>query len=299
MVTVGETGGPTPMDWIFDARSYGMKIRYNTPGANRIDWSGSRVLYQKMRFTMEALGDMMHGLMEEMRQELAALLIIEGRDRSQFPAIRWEELEDDHSEDRVGYSFLTDERNEWAAEGGKFVLGQILSSPQAKARWIQAGEQPYRAQAVRQYKRQMEGFREKLLAMVHVTGGQPGRTGEILGLRFRNTGQGGVRNIFVQRGMVCFVVWYHKNMRSVDQAKVVHRFLPREVGELLVWYLWLILPFWQQIQGVIKGVDASSAFLWTDEIVSRGAGKARKARKARVRVGKKSCFMRSGEHQIK
>ena len=51
MVTVGEMGGPTPMDWIFDARLYGMKIRYNTPGANRIDWSGSRVLYQKIRFT--------------------------------------------------------------------------------------------------------------------------------------------------------------------------------------------------------------------------------------------------------
>ena len=135
-----------------------------------------------------------------------------------------------------------DERNKWAAEGGKFVLGRMLSSPQAKARWIQAGEQPYRAQAVRQYKRQVEGFREKLLAMVHVTGGQPGRTGEILGLWFHNTGQRGVRNIFVQRGMVCFVVWYHKNMQSTDQAKVVHRFLPRKVEELLVWYLWLVLP---------------------------------------------------------
>ena len=83
-----------------------MKIRYNTPGANRIDWSGSRVLYQKMRFTMEALSDIMHGLVEEIRQELAALLMMEGRDRSQFLAIRWEELEDDHSEDQVRYSFL-------------------------------------------------------------------------------------------------------------------------------------------------------------------------------------------------
>ena len=67
MVTVGKTGDPTPMDWIFDARSYGIKIQYNTPEANRIDWSGSRVLYQKMRFTMEALGNIMHGLVEEMR----------------------------------------------------------------------------------------------------------------------------------------------------------------------------------------------------------------------------------------
>ena len=58
----------------------------------------------------------------------------------------------------------------------------------------------------------MEGFREKLLAIVHVIGGQPGWTGEILGLRFRNMGQEGVWNIFVQRGIVCFVVWYHKNM---------------------------------------------------------------------------------------
>ena len=106
-----------------------------------------------------------------MRQELAALLMMEGRDRSQFPAIRWEELEDDHSEDRVGYSFLTDERNKWAVEGERFVLGRMLSSPQAKARWIQAGNQPYRAQAVRQYGRQVENFWEKLLAMAHVTGG--------------------------------------------------------------------------------------------------------------------------------
>ena len=41
-----------------------------------------------MRFTIEVLGDIMHRLVEEMRQELAVLLMIEGRDRSQFPAIR-------------------------------------------------------------------------------------------------------------------------------------------------------------------------------------------------------------------
>ena len=111
-----------------------------------------------------------------------------------------------------------------------------------------------------------------------------------MGLRFRNTGQGGVRNIFVQQGMVCFVVWYYKNMRSTDQAKVVHRFLPREVGELLVWYLWLVLPFWQQIQGVIKGGDASSAFLWADEIVSRGAGEGEEGEEGEGQGWEKGLF---------
>ena len=97
-------------------------------------------------------------------------------------------MKDDHSEDRVGYLFLIDKRNKWAAEGEKFVLRRMLSSPQAKTQWIQVGEQSYCTQAVWQYKQQVEGFRKKLLAMVYVTEEQPGRTGEILGLRFRNMG---------------------------------------------------------------------------------------------------------------
>ncbi|KJZ69304.1 hypothetical protein HIM_11298 [Hirsutella minnesotensis 3608] len=68
---------------------------------------------------------------------------------------------------------------------------------------------------------------------------------------------------------MCFVTSYHKGFRSTGQAKVIHRYMPREVGELLVWYLWLILPFWQQVQGIVKEADVCSPFLWADEIVGR------------------------------
>ena len=88
-------------------------------------------MYQKMQFTIEVLGDIMHRLVEEIWQELAALLMIKRWDRSQFLAIRWEELEDDYSDDRVGYLFLMDKQNKWAAKGGKFILRRILSSLQA------------------------------------------------------------------------------------------------------------------------------------------------------------------------
>jgi hypothetical protein len=97
---------------------------------------------------------------------------------------------------------------------------------------------------VREYGVRVEEFREKLLAMVHLTAGQPARGPEILGLWYRNTGQGGVRNIFVERGMVCLVTLYYKNLFRADQTKLIYRYLPREMGELLVWYLWLVLPFW-------------------------------------------------------
>ena len=70
----------------------------------------------------------------------------------------------------------------------------------------------------------------------------------------------------------------------------MHRFLPREVGELLVWYLWLVLPFWQQIQGVIKGGDASSVFLWADEIVSRGVGEGEEGEEGKDQGWEKRLF---------
>ena len=60
---------------------------------------------------MKAICDMMHRFVEEIQQKLVALLMMKGWDRSQFSVIRWEELEDDHSEDRVRYSFLMDEQN--------------------------------------------------------------------------------------------------------------------------------------------------------------------------------------------
>src|SRR5690606_40409954 len=84
---------------------------------------------------------------------------------------------------------------------------------------------------------------------------------EIIEIRHTNTAHGGVRNVMIDRGMVLFVTLYHKNYRSTEQVKVIHRYLPREVGELAVWYLWLVLPFWQQVQGMMTGADETSAFL--------------------------------------
>jgi hypothetical protein len=68
---------------------------------------------------------------------------------------------------------------------------------------------------------------------------------------------------------MCFVTSYHKSFRATGQAKVIHRYLPREVGELLVWYLWLVLPWWQQVQGVVKDAGIRSPYLWPDEVVRR------------------------------
>ena len=103
-------------------------------------------------------------------------------------------------------------------------------------------------------------------------------------MRWKNTAYGGVRNIFIEEGLVAFVATYHKGYRSSGNIKIVHRYLPREVGELLVYYLWLVLPFWEKLQFQITGKPSSSPFLWGDgekKEHRQWTGPKRKQQKAR------------------
>uniref|UniRef100_L7IS48 DNA 3'-5' helicase n=1 Tax=Pyricularia oryzae (strain P131) TaxID=1143193 RepID=L7IS48_PYRO1 len=143
---------------------------------------------------------------------------------------------------------------------GKQAVGS-RSNGRGPRRMTRRGEQ------VRRYERSVERFREQILLLMHITGGQPARGTEIIGLRMWNTGGGGTRNVFVDNGLISFVVLYHKNIRTTERAKAVSRFVPREVGLLLMWYMWLVLPFWQQVQGVVEGGDEASAFLWANKVM--------------------------------
>ena len=67
--------------------------------------------------------------------------------------------------------------------------------------------------------------------------------------------------------MVCFFTSYHKGFRHSQQGKTVFRFLPRPAGELLIRYIWLVLPFWQQVKGIALQASKASPFIWTDNIV--------------------------------
>jgi len=66
-------------------------------------------------------------------------------------------------------------------------------------------------------------------------------------------------------GLISFVTAYHKGYEYSEKTKLIQRFLPKEVGELLVYYLWLVLPFFETMQLVVDKVDGLSAFIWGDE----------------------------------
>jgi len=124
-----------------------------------------------------------------------------------------------------------------------------------------------------EYQQKVEQFQEKILLIMHMVRGQPARATELLGMRHANTKQGGLRNIFVNRGMMAFVTTYHKNYQQTGKIKIIHRYLPREVGELLFRYLWLVLPFWQAIESVTQQADQLSPFIWSDAVEKKEKAK--------------------------
>jgi hypothetical protein len=106
----------------------------------------------------------------------------------------------------------------------------------------------WRPKPAQAYQDQIRRFLQRLLLLCHITAGQPARATELLSLRHSNTVNGRHRSIFIEHGLVSLVTSYHKGYSMTNSIKIIHRYLPKEVSELLVYYLWLILPFAQTIE---------------------------------------------------
>ena len=43
--------------------------------------------------------------------------------------------------------------------------------------------------------------------------------------------------MFIEDGLMVYVTIYYKGIGASGKAKIIHRYLPREVGELFFYYL--------------------------------------------------------------
>ncbi|KAL6355264.1 hypothetical protein LRP88_10850 [Fusarium phalaenopsidis] len=128
------------------------------------------------------------------------------------------------------------------------------------------------------YSQSIEKLLELLAFLIHLSSGLPARSNELLTLRHRNTAAGGIRNIFLDQGLVMLVTGIHKGFSRSERLKVIHRFLPQEVSTLLVYYLWLILPFWEAMQANFdpSSQGSFSPFLWKTSGLDGDEGSSKK-----------------------
>ena len=255
-------GSHSPMQWMLDLRSYGMKIGLNTTAAGHIQWEGDQLLYKAFQFRLVDFRSMIHGLVGESKRLLVEDLLF-CASASGLPQVPWALLRDNPAEAKPGWNFLQDPRCQWPVKGESWLFQRVGSMPELQDKFVSARTASgVNAPGVKRYLAQVVEFQEKMLVLMHLTGGQPARAPEILSIRHSNTAKGEHRNVFVEEGLLVFVTRYHKGYAISGDVKIIHRYLPKEVGQLVVWYLWLVLPFYQQMEALLTKPAAVSFHLW-------------------------------------
>ncbi|KAK5126519.1 hypothetical protein LTR08_004674 [Meristemomyces frigidus] len=246
-------GTRSPFSWASQLRMYGRKVRDSTTCLGYISWSENNqaVSYKAIHsLSMEVFRDLIAKQVAEAQEQLEGLLLLHPQEKRDDLELEFRiyRIIDDASENRKGWSFLQHPQN---LDGilpnrDNWLLDRIL-----ECQWLQEeffheschNKKPHWNQkAVQAYLLQVDSFLERLLLLVHLTGCQPARGTEILSLRHMNTVNGHHRNVFVENGMVSTVTTYHKGYNATGSTKIIHRYLPKEVGELLVYYVWIIRP---------------------------------------------------------
>src|SRR5579862_514407 len=253
----------TPMDWALRLRLYGRGISRRMTMEGCINWIGDTVICNEVELSMEDFRQLIQKLVEETENILLQELLFV-QSAGELPSYSWTELKDNAAKDEPGWNFIQDKRN-GMMEYRRWLLNRILQRPEVRQEFM-IGTGVWRQRRVNDWCDKQAEFLEKLLALIHMTGGQPARAKELLSVRYCNTEKGGYRSVFVENGLLGIVTYYHKGYNITGTEKIIHRYLPEEVGDLLLRYIWLVLPLRQQLDKLVLGnEEIQSAFLWTSD----------------------------------
>lgn len=268
-----------PFSWIVRLRTYGKKVQNTSTSLGSLIWSGDQqsLQYRDLQLTMDSLANFIRSQVKLTQFELERVFLLDdGESRADMiPELPLHQLTDDPVNNQRGWSFLKHRKNRQllSTPGERWMLDRIMTTESLRKDFINV--QPaiwpehdisikWNTGLLRAYLGWVDEFLRRLLLLVHMTSGQPARATELISIRYCNTPEGRHRNIFIEHGLVCFVTSYHKSQSTTNSIKIIHRYLPREVSELVVYYLWLIQPFTEQADMFARQSDSRirSAFFW-------------------------------------
>ncbi|KAK6428171.1 hypothetical protein LTR95_015687, partial [Oleoguttula sp. CCFEE 5521] len=123
-------------------------------------------------------------------------------------------------------------------------LSDTVSTEEIQAEFLQC-----RDESIEWYSREVRRFKEESMVLVHVSAGAPARASELISIQHQNRPQAGSqRRIFIDNGMAAFITGYHKGYKMGHRVRIVHRYVPREVREVVANYLRLMELFVRSLQ---------------------------------------------------
>lgn len=259
----------TPFSWAVSLRSFGKSIRDCVTSLGYIQWAedGLTVFYRDLELQLSAFRTFVAAQVQHAQTLLTDLFLISSHELREdiIPAMSLYRIRDNPSEVQYGWNFLHDSRNKDFLPCKKgWLLGRVLEIDSLREKFVfrdRSNKIGWNKVAIRDYYRRIDSFLETLLLLVHITSGQPARGTEIIGLLHSNTTLH--RNIFAEDGLISIVTSYHKGYTCTGSTRIIHRYLPKEVSELCVYYLWIILPFVEELGLLAPSAQRpNSSYLW-------------------------------------
>ncbi|KAL5372453.1 hypothetical protein PMIN06_012138 [Paraphaeosphaeria minitans] len=252
-------GSFSPMSQLISLLAYGKFVSMNAGNTGNAFWSEDKTIFylHGKPIFVHHFQLMAQALLTELEDRLwGELLWI--ADPAQRFRIRLDLLRDDVTYTRRGMSFVT-HGNNGLENGLRWMLAQMMQA--AAGQKLRSAEGAWKRAEVKRYLRCVKRFKEVLLVANHIMAGQPGRGTEITTLRHRN-GALQDRNVFVLDGQVMTVVRYYKSQSQWDKPKVIPRFLPSRLSQVVVVYLAYLQPF-EEYLTVLGG--SFSDYMWANE----------------------------------
>ena len=166
-------GSHSPMQWMLDLRTYGLKIHYNTTAPGLVGCNGpDEILYKHVQFTMPQFRAMVHGLVTKARGLMEGLLFCgEQFGGEEMPRVPWQNIRDDPSNEEPGFNYLHDQRTRMPVDGKVWLFDRINRDSNIKNKFIRQGSQTgVNRKGVEEWIDKVVEFQKVLLILKHITG---------------------------------------------------------------------------------------------------------------------------------
>lgn len=244
------SGRPRVFDEVFSQRNFAQVIAKDFHGRPSIHWEADRgaLLYEGRRLEINRVRYWVKTLIEEAELTTCSLLGVTRPYLDEFDPKR---LEDNLTHEAHGAS-LIDLNLRSLGDRRSRVLQRARTD--ASLPWYRVWAQPVPARdRVRvEYDDLVRTWKQQVAVLLVVAGGGVPRATELGATLWRNT-QSSMRSYYVAMGHLLWVADYNKTEKRTGAPRVIARFYPRRIGQLVVAYLAEVQPFAQLLATLAAG----------------------------------------------
>ncbi|TMC19467.1 MAG: hypothetical protein E6J34_15325, partial [Chloroflexi bacterium] len=219
-------------------------IAYGTTGMPQIEWLDDDHRKASINGKAVELEDIGKFVFERLK---AAKIILEkevmfGHDFEEF-GFTSAKVMDALRNRKIKYSFIDNAENGFVKFKDKLfqtLLNDPLIGPQF-VKHVRGGRVEWNKDGCMRWLKRTKAFLETMMVVIHISYGQPARAEELGTVMIKNH-INAMRGIYWSRGQVMMAISYNKTRSTNEKDKVIARFLPEEVGDLMIKYLSLVRP---------------------------------------------------------